>query len=45
MPRNESRIRMFVTSEHTREQLDRAADIVVEAAERFGFLAGAPVGG
>jgi glycine C-acetyltransferase len=45
VPRNESRIRMFVTSEHTREQLDRAADIVVEAAERFGFLAGAPVGG
>lgn len=36
-PRNEARIRLFVTSEHTREQLARAAAIVLEAAARFGF--------
>lgn len=35
--KNESRIRMFVTSEHTRAQIERAAAIVIEAAERFGF--------
>ena len=38
VPKQESRIRLFVTSEHTREQLERAARIVFEAAERFGFL-------
>ena len=37
VPMNESRIRLFVTSEHTVEQLDRAADIVIAAATQFGF--------
>jgi len=38
VPRGEARIRLFVTSEHTREQLDRAADILVSVADDFGFL-------
>lgn len=37
VPPGESRIRMFVTSEHSDEQLDRAADLILEAAEKFGF--------
>lgn len=37
VPKNEARIRLFVTSEHTREQLDRCAEIVLEAAERLQF--------
>ena len=37
VPVNESRIRLFVTSEHTVDQLDRAADIVITAARQFGF--------
>jgi len=41
VPKNEARIRLFVTSGHTREQLDRCADIVLEAAQRFGFGVGA----
>ena len=36
-PKNEARIRMFVTSEHTLEQCTRAAEIVIEAAQQFGF--------
>jgi 7-keto-8-aminopelargonate synthetase-like enzyme len=36
-PKNEGRIRLFVTSEHTHEQLDRAAAIILGAADRFGF--------
>ncbi len=38
VPKNQSRIRMFVTSEHTREQLDKGAEIIVKAAGEFGFL-------
>lgn len=38
VPKNRSRIRAFVTSEHNREQLDEAAGIILEAAEEFGFL-------
>ena len=38
VPKNEARIRLFVTSEHTRDQLDRAADILLAAADRFDFL-------
>jgi hypothetical protein len=34
---NESSLRLFVTSEHTPRQIDRAADVVLRAAERFGF--------
>lgn len=37
VPIGEARIRLFVTSEHTPEQLDRAAEIVIEAAQRFEF--------
>jgi glycine C-acetyltransferase len=40
VPKNESRIRMFVTSEHSREQIDRAAAIIFKAADRFGFAKG-----
>ncbi|MFC1583313.1 aminotransferase class I/II-fold pyridoxal phosphate-dependent enzyme [Candidatus Neomarinimicrobiota bacterium] len=38
VPKNESRIRLFVTSEHSKQQLDRGSAIILEAAERFGFL-------
>ena len=38
VPKNEARIRMFITSEHTKEQLDRAAAIILQAAEKFDFL-------
>ena len=37
VPKNEARLRMFVTSEHTKYQLDKASLIIFEAAERFGF--------
>jgi 7-keto-8-aminopelargonate synthetase-like enzyme len=37
VPRELSRMRLFVTSEHTEEQLARAAEILLEAADRFGF--------
>jgi 7-keto-8-aminopelargonate synthetase-like enzyme len=37
VPKDEARIRLFVTSEHTEEQLRRAARIIREAAEHFGF--------
>lgn len=37
VPKNVSRIRLFVTSEHTREQLDRGAEIVLDAARHFDF--------
>lgn len=38
VPKNEARIRMFVTSEHTREQIEKAAAIILDAAEKFNFL-------
>jgi glycine C-acetyltransferase len=37
VPKNESRVRMFVSSEHTEEQIERAAAIICEAAAHFGF--------
>jgi 7-keto-8-aminopelargonate synthetase-like enzyme len=37
VPRDQSRLRMFVTSEHTDAQLDRAADILRRAAKQFEF--------
>jgi 7-keto-8-aminopelargonate synthetase-like enzyme/3-oxoacyl-(acyl-carrier-protein) synthase/acyl carrier protein len=37
VPKNESRMRLFVTSEHTHAQLDRAAEILVDASHKFGF--------
>lgn len=36
--KNKGCIRLFVTSEHTREQMCEAADIIFKAAEYFGFL-------
>lgn len=38
VPRNDARIRMFITSEHTKEQLKKAADIILLAADKFDFL-------
>jgi len=38
VPKNQSRIRLFVTSEHTRDQLDQGAESIIKAAEHFGFL-------
>ncbi len=38
VPFGESRMRLFVTSEHTREQLDRAVQIILLAAREHGFL-------
>lgn len=38
VPKNEARIRMFVTSEHTKAQIEQAARIVLSAAEHFQFL-------
>jgi 7-keto-8-aminopelargonate synthetase-like enzyme len=38
VPRNEARIRMFITSEHTEEQLTKAANIILDAAAKFDFL-------
>jgi 7-keto-8-aminopelargonate synthetase-like enzyme len=37
VPKNESRIRLFVTSEHTPEQIEHAAKVVLQAADHFGF--------
>ena len=37
VPKNEARIRLFVTSEHTKEDIKKAADILIEAAEKFDF--------
>lgn len=38
VPKDESRIRIFVTSEHSEQQLERAKAIIFQAAEAFGFL-------
>jgi 7-keto-8-aminopelargonate synthetase-like enzyme len=38
VPVNEARIRLFVTSEHEPEQIDRCAQNIVDAGHRFGFL-------
>ena len=35
--KNESRMRLFVTSEHSIEQLTHAAEIILRAAEKYGF--------
>ncbi|MFB0517601.1 MAG: aminotransferase class I/II-fold pyridoxal phosphate-dependent enzyme, partial [Candidatus Neomarinimicrobiota bacterium] len=37
VPKNKSRIRLFVTSEHTKEQMDKGAEAILKAAEHFGF--------
>ncbi|MCK5807585.1 aminotransferase class I/II-fold pyridoxal phosphate-dependent enzyme [bacterium] len=38
VPKGEARIRLFVTSEHTKEQIEYAAKVLIEAAEKFDFL-------
>ncbi len=38
VPKNEAIIRLFVTSEHTEAQMQKAAEIVLSAAEKFNFL-------
>ena len=38
VPKNDARIRMFITSEHTQEQLAKAAEIILSAADKFDFL-------
>jgi len=37
VPKNEARIRLFVTAEHSLDDLARCAEIVKKAADRFGF--------
>lgn len=37
VPLGEARIRLFVTADHTRDHLGRAADLLVRAAREFGF--------
>ena len=38
VPVGEARIRLFVTSEHTPEQIQRCAKVIEQAGEHFGFL-------
>ncbi len=38
VPKNDARIRMFITSEHTEKQLKKAAEIILDAAAKFDFL-------
>ena len=38
VPKNDARIRMFVTSEHTQEQLAKAAEIILSAADKIEIL-------
>ena len=38
VPKNEARIRTFVSSEHTFSQVERAATIILEVAGLYGFL-------
>jgi glycine C-acetyltransferase len=37
VPMDEARIRLFVTSEHSSEQIGRCADIVIRAGKELGF--------
>ncbi|MEZ4433246.1 MAG: aminotransferase class I/II-fold pyridoxal phosphate-dependent enzyme [bacterium] len=38
--RGEARIRLFITSEHSRAELDRAVEIILETARELGFARG-----
>lgn len=38
VPKGEARIRLFITSEHTKKQIEDAAAILIEAATKFDFL-------
>lgn len=42
VPVGEARIRLFVTSEHTPEQIQRCAKVIELAGEHFGFLKETP---
>lgn len=37
VPRGKARMRIFVTSEHSKEDLQKTAQIILNAADRFGF--------
>jgi glycine C-acetyltransferase len=37
VPKNESRLRLFINSEHSEADLNKAAAIILKAADRFGF--------
>jgi glycine C-acetyltransferase len=37
VPKGESRVRLFVTAEHDRDDLDACVEVMCSAAERFGF--------
>ncbi len=37
VPMDEARIRLFVSSEHTEDQISRCAEVVTLAAKKFGF--------
>jgi glycine C-acetyltransferase len=42
VPQGKARVRTIVTSEHTKEHLDRAVEILARVALRMGILAGIP---
>ncbi len=37
VPKNEARMRFFITSEHTKEEIDQAAQIVLDTSKQFNF--------
>jgi len=37
VPKGMARIRLFITSEHTKEQIEKAVEVIFKAAEKFGF--------
>jgi glycine C-acetyltransferase len=37
VPKNQARMRLFMNSEHTREEIEHAGGLILEAADRFGF--------
>ena len=37
VPKNTGRIRIFITSEHTEEQLQKASEIILKAAKKLKF--------
>ena len=39
-PKGQARARLFITSEHSDEQIDRAAALLCQAGDTFGFRTG-----
>ena len=37
VPKGMARIRLFITSEHTKEQIEKAVEVIFKAAEKFGL--------